>query len=1015
MDKSSIAGSVMVVGGGIAGIQAALDLADTGFYVHMVEKSPAIGGVMAALDKTFPTNDCSMCILSPKLVECGRHTNINLMTLTEIESISGEEGNFTVKLKKHPRYVDMDKCVGCGVCAQKCPKKVPNEYNQGLNKRKAIYVPYAQAVPLKYTIDRKACIYFKMIDAGKKGRCNACVKFCENDAINFDDQEEIIKVQVGSIILAPGFACFDPSIFPEYSYQSFPNVVTSMDFERILGATGPSEGHLVRMSDHKEPKKIAWLQCVGSRNINKCDRAYCSAVCCMYAIKEAVIAKEHSQEPLDAAIFYMDMRTYGKDFEAYYNRAEKEMGIRFIRCRIHTIDEVEDNNLRIRYVQEDGTVKEEIFDMVVLSVGLEPSKDAIELAKKTGIELDQYGFARTSSFKPVATSVPGIYAAGAFQGPKDIPYSVMEASAGAAASSTFLAPARGTLTKTKEFPPERDVSEQEPRVGVFVCNCGINIGGFLNVPEVVKFAKTLPNVVYVEDNLFTCSQDTQDKMAEVIKEQGLNRVVVAACSPRTHEVLFQETMLNSGLNKYLFEMANIRNHCSWVHQSERDDATEKAKDMVAMAVAKVALLKPLQPISIGLTPGALVVGGGVAGMVSGLTMADQGFKVDIVEKKDRLGGHALKVRKSFKGEEVAPYVAELVQRVTEHENITVHLSAELESVHGFVGNFESTLSTGAKIEHGVVVVASGAGSSDTREYLYGQNPNVLKWFELDEKIENDPASIKAARSAVFIQCVGSRDDQRPYCSKICCTHAIKNAIELKELNPDMDVYVLYRDIRTYGMLEEIYEKARRMGILFIRYDLKNKPEVKEVNGKLEVTVTDPILGRPVVIEPDFITLSTAIVPKGTEKVAQMLKVPINTDKFFVEAHAKLRPVDFATDGVFLCGLAHYPKPIDESIAQAQAAAIRAMAVLTQEAITMEPIVATMIDREACRGCGLCVALCPYNALDIEETDEGRKVKLITAACKGCGVCAATCYRHAITINSFSDEQFGSQIKARFGA
>ena len=1009
-----VTGAVMVVGGGIGGIQAALDLADTGFYVHMVEKSPAIGGVMAALDKTFPTNDCSMCILSPKLVECGRHININLMTLTEIESISGEEGNFTVKLKKHPRYVDMDKCVGCGVCAQKCPKKVRNDYNQGLTKRKAIYVPYSQAVPLKYTIDRKACIYFKAIDAGKKGKCNACLKFCENDAINFDDKEEMVEVKVGSIILAPGFSAFDPSDIDTYQYTKFKNVVTSMDFERILGATGPTEGHLVRLSDHKEPEKIAWIQCVGSRDIHHCDNAYCSAVCCMYAIKEAVIAAEHSKIPLDCALFYMDMRTYGKDFDKYYERAEKEMGIRFIRSRIHTIFELEDGRLSIRYADEQGNVKHEDFDMVVLSIGLEASKDAQALAKKTGITLDKNNFAVTSCFSPVSTSVPGIYAAGCFQGPKDIPYSVMEASAAAAAASTALAPARGSLTKTREFPPEKDVSGEEPRVGVFVCNCGINIGSIVDVGEVVEFAKTLPNVVYVEENLFTCSQDTQEKMAGVFKKENLNRVVVAACTPRTHEPLFQETLKASGLNKHLFEQANIRDHCSWVHQKEPGLATQKAKDLVAMAVAKVAMVKPLEPVSIGLTPAALVIGGGVAGMVSGLTIAKQGFKVHIVEKEDRLGGHALKLRKSFKGETVKTYVDNLVKDVTEDENITVHLNSELEDVSGFVGNFRTTLSTGEQFEHGVVIASTGAGSADTQEYLYGKNPNVLKWFELDKKITDEPETIKSGKAAVIINCVGSRDEKRPYCSKICCTHAIENALDLKDLNPEMNVYVLYRDIRTYGTREELYQEARLKGIIFIRYDLDNKPVVKEVDGKLNVTVTDHILGRPITIEPDFITLQTAIVPKGHERLSKMLKVPINAEKFFLEAHMKLRPVDFSTDGIFVCGMAHYPKPIEEAITQAQAAAIRAMGVLSKDALAIEPIVAAFVDRDECRGCGLCVALCPYKALDIEETEEGRKVRLITAACKGCGVCAATCYRHAITINSFTDEQFGNQIRARFG-
>ena len=1015
MEEVNITGSVMVVGGGIGGIQAALDLADTGYYVHMVEKSPAIGGVMAALDKTFPTNDCSMCILSPKLVECGRHVNINLMTLTEIESISGEEGNFTVKLKKHPRYVDMDKCVGCGICASKCPKKVPDEYNQRLTNRKAIYVPYPQAVPLKYAIDRDACLYCKAIDAGKKGRGKACEKFCENDAINFDDKEEIIEVKTGAVILAPGFSAFDPSKLAFYQYEKFRNVLTSMDFERILGATGPTEGHLVRLSDHKEPQKIAWIQCVGSRDIQHCNNAYCSAVCCMYAIKEAVIATEHSNIPLDCAIFYIDMRTYGKDFDKYYERAEKELGIRFIRSRIHTISEAEDESLSLQYVDESGNIEDENFDMVVLSIGLEASGDAVDLAKKTGISLDENNFAVTSCFSPVNASVPGIYAAGCFQGPKDIPYSVMEASAAAAAASTSLAPARGTLTKIKEWPPEKDVGKNKPRIGVFVCNCGINIGSIVNVPEVVEFAKTLPNVVYVEENLFTCSQDTQEKMAEVFKKENLNRVVVAACTPRTHEPLFQETLRASGLNKHLFEQANIRDHCSWVHQKEPELATQKAKDLVAMAVAKVALVKPLEPVTIGLTPAALIIGGGVAGMVSGLTIANQGFRVHIVEKKDRLGGQALNLRKSFKGETVKTYLDNLVEEVAENKNISVHLNSELEDVSGFVGNFKTTLSSGETFEHGVVIVGTGAGPADTREYLYGKNPNVLKWFDLDRKITDAPETIKAAKAAVIINCVGSRDAQRPYCSKICCTHAIENALDLKALNPDLSVYIFYRDIRTYGMREKLYQEARIKGIIFIRYDLDNKPVVKEVDGKLNVTVTDQILGRPITIAPDFITLHTAIIPKGHEKLSRMLKVPINAEKFFLEAHMKLRPVDFSTDGIFVCGMAHYPKPIEEAITQAQAAAIRAMGVLSKGALAIEPIVAAFINKDACRGCGLCVELCPYKALDIEETKEGRKVKLITAACKGCGVCAATCYRHAITINSFTDDQFAGQIEARFAA
>jgi heterodisulfide reductase subunit A len=880
----------------------------------------------------------------------------------------------------------------------------------GMDKRKAVYVPFSQTVPLKYTIDRSACLYFKAIDAGKKGKCKACEKFCENDAIDFDQKETILDLNVGGIILAPGFQAFDPSKWDTYQYTNFKNVVTSMDFERILAATGPTEGHLLRPSDKQEPKKIAWFQCVGSRDINRCDNAYCSSVCCMYAIKEAMIAMEHSHEPLDAAIFFMDMRTYGKDFEKYYDRA-KSKGMRFIRCRVHTVTENDDTTINIRYVDEKGNIQEENFDMVVLSVGLESSKTAIELGNKVGIELDQYNFAKTGAFTPVATSKPGIYVAGCFQGPKDIPYSVMEASAAAAAASVDLASARGQLKKVKEFPAERDVSGEETRMGVFVCNCGINIGSVVDVHEVAEFAKTLPNVTYVQENLFSCSQDAQDQLAEMIKEHNLNRVVVAACSPRTHEPLFQETMANAGINKHLFEMANIRDQDSWVHSSEPDSATQKAKDLVAMGVAKANYRVALEPIEVPLTKSCMVLGGGPAGMTAALTVADQGFKVYLVEKKDQLGGHGLKMRKALTGEPMKPFIDETIKRVNDHENIEVHTGAELKQVSGFVGNFHTDLTTGAGFDHGTVIVAVGADSAKVDEYLYGKNPNVGKWWDLDERIQKDPNSIKNANCAVAIHCVGSREPDHPYCSKVCCAHAIESAIDLKEINPDLDVYMLYRDIRTYGRLEELYQKARSMGILFVRYDLGNKPNVEEVDGKLQVTVTDHVLGRPLVLHPDFLTLYTRIEPRGTEKLANMLKVTLNQEKFFLEAHMKLRPVDFSTDGAFVCGIAHYPKPIDECIAQAQAAASRAVTVMAQDQVVIEPIVAAFVDKEACRGCGLCVALCPYGALDLEDTPDGRKVKLISASCKGCGICAATCYRHAISINAFNDTQIEAQMHA----
>ena len=798
--SAALQGAVMVVGGGIGGMQAARDLATSGYYVSLVDKSPALGGAMAQLDHTVPTTDCSMCIISPKLVEVGRHITIELLTLSEVTSIAGAEGNFTATILQRPRYVDMEKCIACGLCAEKCPKKVDDIYNEKLVKRKAVYVPYPQAVPLKYTIDAANCIYLT------KGKCGACEKNCPSGAINFNDTEKTITLQVGSVILAPGFQAFDPAGFDNYPYAGLPDVVTSLEFERILSATGPYSGHLVRPSSMrgknpvgKPPQKIAWLQCVGSRDINRCDHGYCSSVCCMYAVKQAVMSKDHSETGLDCAIFYMDIRTQGKDFDRYYENAENS-GVRFIPARIHTIEPIpETEDLLMHYVDDEGQRQEESFDMVVLSTGIEVSRDAIELSKTLGVELDKNHFTRTDSFHPVATSVPGIYACGVFTGPKDIPQSVMEASAAACAATGNLAAARNTRTREVEIPAERDVSREVPRIGVFVCNCGINIGGIVRVPEVAQYAGTLPGVEYVEENLFTCSQDTQDKMTEVIRQQGLNRVVVAACTPRTHEALFQDTLINAGLNKYLIEMANIRNQDSWVHSDNPDAATEKAKDLVRMAVAKAFLASPLRETDLPVNRSALVVGGGVAGMTAALALARQGCPVHLVEKSGYLGGNALGLNKTYKDEDIPGFLANLVREVEAEPDITVHRGTTVSGVDGFVGNFETVLSRGdlpVTVNHGVAILATGAKDYKPQEYLYGDHAAVVTNLEMDELFRHDDLRIKRAGDVVFIQCVGSRNEEHPYCSKVCCTHSIKNALELKKRNPQTNVYVLYRDIRT---------------------------------------------------------------------------------------------------------------------------------------------------------------------------------------------------------------------------
>jgi heterodisulfide reductase subunit A len=733
----------------------------------------------------------------------------------------------------------------------------------------------------------------------------------------------------------------------------------------------------------------------------------------MYAIKEAVIAKEHAGKDLDCAVFFMDMRTHGKEFERFYDEARERHGVRFIRSRVHSVTPVGGtDDLEVRYVAENGAILTEVFDLIVLSVGMEVSPSVVELAQRLNIELTPGKFCSTSSFAPVATSRDGIFVCGAFQGPKDIPQSVIDSSAAAVAAGEMLSSARNTLTQTKEKVPEVNVVNERPRIGVFVCRCGTNIAGIVDVPSVAEFAKTLPFVEYATDNLYACSQDTQESISQIIREKNLNRVVVAACTPKTHEPLFQETLVNAGLNKYLFEMSNIRNQDSWVHKSNPELATKKAKDLVRMAVDKAALIAPLKEAELDITPKAMVVGGGISGMAAARSLARQGYEAHIIEKSDRLGGQALNLYRTAKGEDVQKKLAEMVAEIGKNDKIHVHLNSTIASVEGFVGNFKTTLAAnGAQevLEHGVAVLATGGAAYQPTEYAYGTDPRIVTSLELDRKIMAKDPALKSLKSAVFIQCVGSREPERPYCSRVCCTHSVDNAIHLKEMNPDMNVFVLYRDLRTYGERELLYKKARGMGVIFIRFGRDQKPQVKVANGQLFVNVVDHILGRPLELEVDLLTLATAVIPNRDEKLANFFKVPLNADGFFVERHAKLGPSEFATDGVFLCGLAHYPKPIDESVAQGQAAASRAVTLLARKKIFTSGTVAE-VDPRMCSQCGVCVSICPYSAPS--WTEKGMfagKAQVNPVLCKGCGLCVASCRSGAIHLKGFDNDQIFAQI------
>ncbi len=931
-----------------------------------------------------------------------------------MRAIKGSAGNFTVTVTEQPRYVDVDKCIACGLCARECPQENGGSYGTGSMKRKAIYLKYPQAVPLKYQIDQANCLRFQ-----KAGACGLCEKVCDAGAINFEDTEKTHTLSVGALILAPGFEPFHPESVGIWGYGRYPNVITSLELEHYLSSSGPTGGKLVRPSDGKPVGKLAFLQCVGSRDKNRCGNEYCSSVCCMYAIKEAVVAKRRVTG-LSASIFYMDMRTHGKSFEEYYERAKNEEGVRFVRCRLHGVETYTDNDdLRLHYISEEGYQVEEYYDMVVLSVGVEIPGHIVDLAHLAGIQLSASNFAATSDFAPALTSKKGIYTCGAFSGPKDIPQSITEGSAAAAAVSEILAPARGEVTQEKSYPEERNVTSEETRIGVFICHCGSNISGTVDVENVEQYAATLPGVVYVERNLFSCAQDTQELLKKAIREKRLNRVVIAACTPRTHEALFRETLKSAGLNEYLVEMANIRNQNAWVHSNTKI-ATMKANDLVRMAVSKVALSTALYPESVPVVQKGLVVGGGIAGMTAALNLARQGFEVHLVEKTVTLGGNALNLKHTYSGEHVPMQLEKLVDSVVKHEKITLHKDSQVNAVEGYVGNFMTTIKTngrkGKVLHHGIGIIATGGSIFTPREYGYESFRNVVTSIEFEKLHELKETHVKRGKSFVFIQCVGSREEGRMYCSKVCCTHSVQSAIELKREDHTRNVYILYRDMRTYGEREYLYTKARELGVVFINYELHGKPQIVKTGNQVYVEVVDHVLRRPLSIKADMIILAAAIVAsKESEELAKLYKVPVDGDGFFQEAHVKMRPVDFTTDGMFTAGLAHYPKPVDEVVAQALAVSSRASTILSQLEIFPDAVKA-VVDDELCDGCALCIDVCPFHAIELLEIQtEGKEpTKTVTinkAQCKGCGQCQGTCPKRGVYVAGFTMEQLSSQVRA----
>jgi len=989
-------GSAMVVGAGISGMQSALLLAEMGRKVFLLEQEPAIGGYFPLLDKTFPTNSCGVCFMSPTppafcpIYECHLHDNIELLPYSEVSGIEREGEDFKVSIVKKPRFVDPNRCTLCEACIKVCPVEVEREFGGGLEKRKAIYLPYPQAIPHSLVIDPKTCT-----------RCGECVKVCTPSAIDLDMKEEQETIETGAIVLGFGFEPFWAQRKGEYGFGRYENVLTSIQFERLLSTSSPSQGLPVRLSDGKKMKRIAFVQCVGSRDPS-CGQDQCSTICCMYAMKQAMIAKDRSPD-LGMTLFYMDIRPIGKDYERYYEKAKSQYGIEFKRCAISSVKELQQTkNLMVTYVTEDGKFEEKEFDAVILSVGFTPPPAIQDLAKRIGVQLNPQGFCQTEEFDPTQTSVNGIFVGGAFRSPKDIPESVVEGSSAAAMVASFLSP-KGPPQQRREYPAEGALGEEVPKVGVFLCHCGEELKKRLSIPDLANGTKDLREVVHVEEVGLPCLPDDMELVKRRIGEQGLNRIVIAGCSQREIRKTMEEMAKGIGFNPHLIEYANIREQCAFVHEEHPESATEKAMALIRMAVERARRLQPIRKEKRKVEKKGLVVGGGLSGMTASLRLAEQGFEVYLVEKEKELGGNLKETLYTLKGSNPQTLLQDLVQKV--RNNGSIHLYTEagvlgFERKNGYYRTKIRHENEEKFLNHGALILATGGKEVVPKDYLYGENDRVMTQRQLEKMIHLKDERLKDIRSVVMIQCVGSRDEEHPYCSRICCNHAVKNALKLKEMNPRVNVYVLYRDVRTYGFYETYYHEARGKGIIFIRYDLDHKPEVTRKNGSLQVSVFDPAMLGRVDLGADRVVLSAGIEPNEHQDLAKIFDVDLNPDGFFMEANPKSAPLDGVDRGKFFVGLCHSPNSIEDVISQANGAAARAAALLSQDVIEEKATLAYVIKRLCC-GCGLCVSVCPYEARVLNE--EEWKAEVMTDLCQGCGSCVIACRNGASQQKNFEKE------------